>query len=171
MCGLFIPDMDIALSYLHSCSRSSASSAVSSRLPGAQLRRASVRLATLYSPPMSASAYGWLAITVAVSRLFPACVDDPQVGGSRAGAIGATVGVFASFSSSPIQASFWGRSSAPWRGAQRPRDFPKAILVGFGSFLSFIGIVGTGSRSYAVGMLIHVTTDIPAVRDWFATLF
>ena len=50
-------------------------------------------------------------------------------------------------------------------------DFPKAILVGFGSFLSFI--VGTGLKVVAaVGMLIHVTADTyPAIRDWFATLF
>ena len=53
----------------------------------------------------------------------------------------------------------------------RQWDFPKAILVGFGSFFSFI--VGTGLKVVAaVGMLIHVTTDTyPAVRDWFATLF
>ena len=68
-------------------------------------------------------------------RLFPACVDDPQIRRLAGG------------------------------------DFPKAILVGFGSFLSFI--VGTGLKVVAaVGMLIHVTADTyPAIRDWFATLF
>ena len=105
-------------------------------------------------------------------RLFPACVDDPQIR-RLAGGIGATVGVFAGFFIFPPIGIILG----PFVGAVAGEllndrgDFPKAILVGFGSFLSFI--VGTGLKVVAaVGMLIHVTADTyPAVRDWFATLF
>ena len=98
-------------------------------------------------------------------RIFPARVGDPQ--------IGATVGVFAGFFIFPPIGIILG----PFVGAVAGEllndrgDFPKAILVGFGSFLSFV--VGTGLKVVAaVGMLIHVTADTyPAVRDWFATLF
>ena len=86
-------------------------------------------------------------------RLFPACVDDPQIRRLAGIILGPFVGAVAG-------------ELLNDRG-----DFPKAILVGFGSFLSFI--VGTGLKVVAaVGMLIHVTTDsYPAVRNWFATLF
>ena len=117
----------------------------------------------------------WLAITVAVSvadYFLPAWMTR-RFGGSRAGAIGATVGVFAGFFIFPPIGIILG----PFVGAVAGEllndrgDFPKAILVGFGSFLSFV--VGTGLKVVAaVGMLIHVTADTyPAVRDWFATLF
>ena len=48
---------------------------------------------------------------------------------------------------------------------------PKAFLIGFGSFLSFI--VGTGIKIAAsAGMLIHVAADTwPALRGWFAATF
>ena len=51
------------------------------------------------------------------------------------------------------------------------RDAGKAILVGIGSFLSFV--VGTGIKlAAAIGMFVHVTADTyPAVRDWFAPHF
>ena len=50
-------------------------------------------------------------------------------------------------------------------------DIPKAILVGFGSFLSFI--VGTGLKLIAaVGMFLHIAADTyPVARDWFVSLF
>ena len=50
-------------------------------------------------------------------------------------------------------------------------NIPKAILVGFGSFLSFI--VGTGLKLIAaVGMFLHIAADTyPVARDWFVSLF
>ncbi len=106
-------------------------------------------------------------------RLFPAGVDDPPLRGSRSGAIGATVGVFAGFFFFPPVGIILG----PFFGAvlgellNDRRDAGKAFLVGIGSFLSFV--VGTGIKlAAAIGMFVHVTADTyPAVRDWFATLF
>ena len=130
---------------------------------------------TSYSHMSASALWIWLAITVAVSvadYFLPAWMTR-RFGGSRAGAIGGTVGVFAGFFIFPPIGIILG----PFVGAVAGEllndrgDFPKAILVGFGSFLSFI--VGTGLKVVAaVGMLIHVTTDTyPAVRNWFATLF
>jgi len=96
-----------------------------------------------------------------------------RFGGSRSGAIGATVGVFAGFFLFPPVGIILG----PFVGAVLGEllndrgDVPKAFLVGFGSFLAFV--VGTGVKLAAsVGMLIHVTADTyPALRDWFVTTF
>ena len=47
----------------------------------------------------------------------------------------------------------------------------KALVVGVGSFLSFI--VGTGAKLIvSIGILIHVAADTwPALRSWLAGLF
>jgi uncharacterized protein YqgC (DUF456 family) len=188
----FIPDnMDIALSVLAFLfSIVGIIGCIVPALPGVVLSYAGLLCAyfTSYSHMSASAIWIWLAITVAARELsalrgevasdavadyfLPAWMTR-RFGGSRAGAIGATVGVFAGFFIFPPIGIILG----PFVGAVAGEllndrgDFPKAILVGFGSFLSFV--VGTGLKVVAaVGMLIHVTADTyPAVRDWFATLF
>ena len=128
-------------------------------LPGVVLSYAGLLCAyfTSYSSMSPAAIWLWLAITVAVSvadYFLPAWMTR-RFGGSRSGAIGATVGVFAGLGEL----------------LNDRRDAGKAFLVGIGSFLSFV--VGTGIKlAAAIGMFVHVTADTyPAVRDWFATLF
>lgn len=146
-------------------------------LPGVVLSYAGLLCAffTSYSHMSAASVWIWLAITVAVSvadYFLPAWMTR-RFGGSRSGAIGATVGVFAGFFIFPPVGIILG----PFFGAlvgellNDRSDVPKALLVGFGSFLSFV--VGTGLKlAAAVGMFIHVAADTyPAVRDWFTTIF
>ena len=177
--GLFYPGyMDIALSVLAFLfTIVGIIGCIVPALPGVVLSYAGLLCAyfTSYSHMSASALWIWLAVTVAVSvadYFLPAWMTR-RFGGSRAGAIGAMVGVFAGFFIFPPIGIILG----PFVGAVAGEllndrgDFPKAILVGFGSFLSFI--VGTGLKVVAaVGMLIHVTTDTyPAVRDWFATLF
>lgn len=146
-------------------------------LPGVVFSYAGLLCAwfTSYSHMSAASLWIWLAITVAVSvadYFLPAWMTR-RFGGSRSGAIGATIGVFAGFFIFPPLGIILG----PFAGAvigellNDRRDFPKAVLVGFGSFLSFV--VGTGIKlAAAIGMFIHVTADTyPAVREWFVTIF
>lgn len=146
-------------------------------LPGTVLSYAGLLCAyfTSYSHLSSASIWIWLVVAVAVTAadyFLPAWMTR-RFGGSRAGAIGATVGVIAGFFLFPPLGIVLG----PFMGAvlgellHDKTDPAKALLVGFGSFLSFI--VGTGLKLAAsVGMFIHVAADTyPAVRDWFTTTF
>lgn len=146
-------------------------------LPGVVLSYAGLLCAwfTSYSHMTSGAIWLWLAVTVAVSvadYFLPAWMTR-RFGGSRSGAIGATVGVFAGFFLFPPVGIILG----PFVGAVLGEllndrgNVPKAFLVGFGSFLAFV--VGTGVKLAAsVGMLIHVTADTyPALRDWFVTTF
>ena len=162
--GLFYPGyMDIALSVLAFLfSIVGIIGCIVPALPGVVLSYAGLLCAyfTSYSHMSASAIWIWLAITVAVSvadYFLPAWMTR-RFGGSRAGAIGATVGVFAGFFIFPPIGIILG----PFVGAVAGEllndrgDFPKAILVGFGSFLSFV--VGTGLKVVAaVGMLIHVT--------------
>ena len=142
-------------------------------LPGVVLSYAGLLCAyfTSYSQMSASALWLWLGVTVAVSvadYFLPAWMTR-RFGGSRAGAIGATVGVFAGFFLFPPVGIFLG----PFLGELRRdrSDVPKAFLIGFGSFLSFI--VGTGIKIAAsAGMLIHVAADTwPALRGWFAATF
>ena len=115
-----------------------------------------------YSTIGTAALWIWLAVTVAVSVIdyyLPAWMTR-RFGGSRSGAIGATVGVFAGFFFFPPLGVILG----PFFGAvigellHDKSDPAKAFLVGTGSFLSFL--VGPGPKpAAALGLLLHVVAD------------
>lgn len=146
-------------------------------LPGTLLSYAGLLCAyfTSYSQMGSAALWIWLAVCVAVcvaDYFLPAWMTK-RFGGSRAGSIGATVGVFVGFFLLPPIGIILG----PFLGAvvgemiNDRRDFAKALVVGCGSFLSFI--VGTGIKLIAsIGILIHIMADTwPALRNWIANVF
>lgn len=146
-------------------------------LPGTLLSYAGLLCAyfTSYSQMSATTLWIWLGVTLAVTvadYFLPAWMTR-RFGGSRAGAIGATVGVFAGFFLFPPLGIILG----PFMGAvlgellNDKREPAKALLVGLGSFLSFV--VGTGLKLAAsVGMFIHIMTDTyPVVREWFTTTF
>ena len=103
----------------------------------------------------------WLAVTVGVSLadyFLPGWMTR-RFGGSRAGALGATVGVVVGLLFVP-----WGILLGPFVGAVcgellHDRDnLDRALRVGFGSFLAFV--VGTGVKlAAAVGILLLVLAD------------
>ncbi|MEG0806971.1 MAG: DUF456 domain-containing protein [Alistipes sp.] len=146
-------------------------------LPGVILSYAGLLCAyfTSYSQMEPHALWVWLAIVVAVSvadYVLPAWMTR-RFGGSRAGAIGATVGIFAGFFFFPPVGIILG----PFFGAvlgeliNDKQEVAKAFRVGVGSFLSFV--VGTGIKLVAaVAMLVHVFSDTyPALRAWITTLF
>lgn len=146
-------------------------------LPGVVLSYAGLLCAwfTSYSTISTASIWIWLAVTLVVSVVdyyLPAWMTR-RFGGSRAGAIGATVGVFAGFFLFPPLGVILG----PFFGAvlgellHDKSDPARALLIGTGSFLAFI--VGTGLKlAAAVGMLLHVVADNwGPFRAWLATVF
>lgn len=146
-------------------------------LPGPILSYAGLLCAyfTSYSDLSAASVWIWLAVTVAVSvadYFLPAWMTR-RFGGSRAGAIGATIGVFAGFFLFPPLGIILG----PFFGAvlgellHDKSDPGKALVVGFGSFVSFA--VGTGIKLAAsLGMFVHVIADTwPALKGWAGGLF
>lgn len=146
-------------------------------LPGVVLSYAGLLCAyfTSYSAITSSALWIWLALTVAVSAadyFLPAWMTR-RFGGSRSGAIGATVGVFAGFFLFPPLGIILG----PFFGAvvgellNNKRDTAKAFRVGFGSFLSFI--VGTGLKlAVALGIFLHIAADTyPSLRQWLTTIF
>lgn len=146
-------------------------------LPGTLLSYGGLLCAyfTSYSQMSPTALWAWLAVCIAVSvadYILPAWMTK-RFGGSRAGSIGATIGVFVGFFFLPPIGIILG----PFLGAvigeliNNRNERTKALLVGFGSFLSFI--VGTGIKLIAsIGILVHVFADtFPAVKDWFTTTF
>ncbi len=146
-------------------------------LPGTLLSYGGLLCAyfTSYSQMGPAALWVWLAVCIVVSvadYFLPAWMTK-RFGGSRAGSIGATVGVFVGFFFLPPIGIILG----PFLGAvigellHDRNDRAKALVVGVGSFLSFI--VGTGIKLIAsIGILVHVAADTwPALRNWFATVF
>ncbi len=146
-------------------------------LPGTILSYGALLCAcfTSYSQIGATALWVWLAVCVAVSvadYFLPAWMTK-RFGGSRAGSIGATVGVFVGFFLLPPVGIILG----PFLGAvvgelfNNRQDFAKALVVGCGSFLSFI--VGTGIKLIAsIGIFIHILADTwPALRNWLATVF
>lgn len=116
----------------------------------------------------------WLAVTLAVtlSDYFLPGWMTRRFGGSRAGAIGATAGVFAGLFFGPV-----GIIAGPFVGAvagellHNRTNSARAFRVGIGSFLAFI--VGTGLKLIAsLTMLAMVAADIWApFKEWAAGLF
>lgn len=146
-------------------------------LPGVILSYAGLLCAygCSYSTMSSATIWIWLAVTLAVSLadyFLPAWMTR-RFGGTRSGAIGATVGVFAGFFFFPPVGIILG----PFAGAvlgelmHDKQDVGKAFRSGVGSFLAFV--VGTGLKlAAAIGMFVHIATDTyPVVRDWVTGLF
>lgn len=128
-----------------------------------------------YSQMGAAALWIWLAICIVVSvadYFLPAWMTK-RFGGSRAGSIGATVGIFVGFFLLPPIGIILG----PFLGAvvgelfNDRNDFAKALVVGCGSFLSFI--VGTGIKLIAsIGIFIHILVDTwPTLRNWVANAF
>lgn len=119
----------------------------------------------------AATLWLWLAVAVAVmlADFFLPGWMTRRFGGSRAGSIGATVGVFAGFLLFPPVGIFLG----PFFGAligellHDSRDRRKALRVGVGSFLSFV--VGTGLKLVvSISMFIHILTDLwPVLRGLY----
>lgn len=118
----------------------------------------------------------WLAAMLAVSAadyFLPAYMTR-LMGGSRAGQIGATIGLLVGmlFFFSVVSLIL-----CPFFGAvigeliHDRKDSGRAFRSGFGSFIAFA--VGTGVKLVVcVGMFIHVVTDTwPVLRDWTVGLF
>ncbi len=139
-------------------------------LPGALLSYAGLLCAgfTSCSGFSASTLWLWLAVVVAatlVDFFLPGWMTR-RFGGSRAGSIGATIGVFAGFLLFPPLGVVLG----PFFGAligellHDNRDFGRALRVGVGSFLSFI--VGTGLKLVvSISMFVHILTDLwPVLR-------
>ena len=94
---------------------------------------------TSYSQMGPAALWVWLAVCIVVSvadYFLPAWMTK-RFGGSRAGSIGATVGVFVGFFFLPPIGIILGPSSVPSSGRllHDRNDRAKALVVGIGSFL------------------------------------
>lgn len=133
-------------------------------LPGVVLSFAGLLCAYFasYSQMGYATLLWWLVAVVAVSVAdfaLPAWMTR-RFGGTRSGAIGATVGVFGGFFFFPPVGIILG----PFAGAvlgelmHDKEDVGKAFRSGFGSFLAFV--VGTGAKLVvAIGIFIHIAAD------------
>ena len=117
----------------------------------------------------------WLVVTIAVSiaDYFLPIYMTKKFGGSRAGVIGATVGLIGGL----IFFGVFGVILGPFIGAvlgeliNDKKDSAKAFKVGIGSFLAFF--VGTGLKLIAsIWMFQIIWMDTyPVVKEWFCTLF
>lgn len=123
----------------------------------------------------------WAVITLVVTALdfyLPAFMTR-RFGGTRAGAIGATVGVFVGLLFPPFGIFF-----GPFFGAvlgeltQNKKDAGQAFKSGFGSFLAFL--VGTGLKFITtVWMLLMIIGEcreplaetFSALWNWIVNLF
>lgn len=146
-------------------------------LPGIVLTYAGLVCAYFcsYSSIQTSTLWIWLAVTVVLTVLdyvLPGMMTR-KLGGSRAGAVGATIGVFAGI----IFGGFAGVLIGPFAGAvigellHDAKDVGRALRAGFGSFVAFM--VGTGLKLIAsVWMLVLIASDtFTPVAQWFANLF
>lgn len=139
-------------------------------LPGTLLSYAGLLCAgfTAASGMSAATLWAWLAVAVAVTVadfVLPGWMTR-RFGGSRAGSVGATVGIFAGFLFFPPLGIVLG----PFVGAlvgellHDGRDRRRALRVGVGAFLSFV--VGTGLKLVmSLAMFVRVLADAwPVLR-------
>lgn len=142
-------------------------------IPGNVLSYAALLLmaCTDYAPIDGASLLLWLAVTAVVMALdlfLPAWMTR-RFGGTRAGAIGATVGIFAGLLLFPPFGILFG----PFFGAvlgelsRDKNDTARALRSGLGSFLAFI--VGTGIKLLVACWIFAVVAGSlwPAVKQLF----
>lgn len=146
-------------------------------IPGVVLSYAGLLCAAMcsYSGLEPAVLWIFLGVTLVVSAIdyFLPAYMTRLFGGSRSGAIGATIGVVAGL----FFGGFVGIIVGPFVGAvlgellHNRQDAARALLVGLGSFFSFL--VGTGIKLTAsVAMLVYVWKDTyPVVRNWVMTTF
>lgn len=147
-------------------------------LPGPALSFAGLLCAygCSYSSISGTAVLLWLTATVIVTAadyFLPAYMTR-LMGGSRAGQIGATIGllvgmIFFFSVVSLILCPFFGAVIGEL--IHDRTDSGRAFRSGFGSFLAFA--VGTGIKLVVcVGMFIHVVADSWApLRDWTVSLF
>ncbi len=133
-------------------------------IPGVVLAWAGLWMARMCdgSTVTTAQLLVWLAITVAVTAadyVLPGWMVR-RFGGSRAGSIGATVGVIAGMFFGPA-----GILLGPFAGAvageylNDSRDLGRAVRVGMGSFVAFV--VGTGMKLVAAcWMAVKIFADL-----------
>lgn len=146
-------------------------------LPGIVLTYAGLVCAYFcsYSAIQPSTLWVWLAVTVFLTILdyvLPA-VMTRRLGGTRAGAVGATIGVFAGI----IFGGLAGVLIGPFLGAvigellHDAKDVGRALAAGVGSFAAFM--VGTGLKLIgAIWMLVLIASDTwRPVSDWFVKLF
>lgn len=119
--------------------------------------------------------WGWFAATAAVTAadyLLPAWLTR-LFGGSRAGEIGATVGIFAGI----FLGGAAGMLIGPFAGAvagellHNRNDLARALRVGAGSFFSFV--IGTGVKlAVSIGIFLRIWSELwPVARAWVAALW
>ena len=147
-------------------------------LPGPALSFAGLLCAygCSYSSMSGTAVVLWLAATIVVSvadYFLPAYMTR-LMGGSRAGEIGATiglvVGMFFFFSvASLVLCPFFGAVAGEL--IHDRTNSGRAFGSGLGSFVAFA--VGTGIKLVVcVGMFVHVVADTwPPLRDWTVSLF
>ncbi len=138
-------------------------------IPGVVVSYAALLCAALtdYSTLGATELWLWLAATAAVTvaDLYLPAWMTRRLGGSRAGAVGATAGVFVGFFLFPPAGILLG----PFVGAvagellNDRRDAARALKVGLGSFLAFA--VGTGLK---IAVAMAITARIVA-EIWTAT--
>lgn len=146
-------------------------------LPGVVLSYVGLLCASFcsYSQLPTSLLWIWLGVTLIVSAadyFLPGYITR-LVGGSRAGSIGATVGIIGGFFFGGIGGVILG----PFFGAvlgeliNDRKDPSRAFLSGFGSFLAFL--VGTGLKlTAAVWMFTYLWTDTySVVKTWLTTTF
>lgn len=127
-----------------------------------------------YSKISTATLCIWLVATIAVTAadyFLPAYMTR-LFGGSRAGALGATIGAIVGLFVYPPLTIILG----PFFGAligeliHNHRQIGKALYVGLGSFLSFL--IGTGVKLIlSTCILLRICIDlVPVVSDWIGSL-
>lgn len=127
-----------------------------------------------YSSLSTATIVIWAAVVAAAwaADYFLPGFLAKRFGGTRAGSVGATIGMIAG-----MFFGFAGLLLGPFVGAvagemlHDRRDSARAFRVGIGAFLSFI--VGTGIKlAAALGIAVYIWRDtFPVLREWIANIF